>query len=325
MNTARQESKLIAPKMAITEESVRLPNRLLILPWGESSYDGGTHKLIVNEAAISRIKEAQAASNFDKLALDFNHNSIPGSESYSGEPVKVAAYGVLEIVPNVGIYLANLEWTEDGINAWRGRHYKDISPAVLPDDTGVVCFIHSAALCRNGRLPGLEAFNADFLKLKPKVKMDKYKQMVCKLLGLVDGSDDAAIDAAFEKASLAQPCKKDVDGKVKELEDKLETFSARFKQIEDSIGGIKKSLDDNARESVMASALAAGKIVPEDAKKLDTEALKLFCAGLPSVVPVGRRTPDGIREFSANIPNNPVVSDVCKNLGLTEDEFKKGE
>lgn len=132
MNTARQESKLIAPKMAITEESVRLPNRLLILPWGESSYDGGTHKLIVNEAAISRIKEAQAASNFDKLALDFNHNSIPGSESYSGEPVKVAAYGVLEIVPNVGIYLANLEWTEDGINAWRGRHYKDISPAVLP-------------------------------------------------------------------------------------------------------------------------------------------------------------------------------------------------
>ncbi len=322
MNSATNTKRIIAPKIAIAEGSDTLPSRLLILPWGESPYDGGTQKLIVNETSLSLIPQMQRASNFDKLALDFNHNSIPGSESYTGEPVKVAAYGVIEIVPTEGIYLANLEWTADGEKAWRGKYYKDISPAVLPDENGVVSFIHSAALCRNGRIPGLEAFNADFLKLKPKVNMDKYKQMVCRLLGVDVNTDDAAIEAAFQKA-VSQLGKENKD-KKDAIEKKLETFSAEFDALKKTVASIVDQHAQMLKDAILEAALKDGKVVPEDAKKLAPEALKTFCASLPSVVPTHRRTPEGLKEFSANPPSDPIVNGICATLGLTEDEYKKG-
>lgn len=323
MISAGQADKIAAPKFAIDGASENPPARLLILPWGESSYDGGTAKLVVDGRSLALIPEAQRNSNFDKLALDFNHNSIPGSESYTGEPVKVAAYGLLEIVPNDGIYLANLEWTADGEKAWRGGYYRDISPAVLSDRHGVVYFVHSAALCRNGRIPGLEVFSADFLKPKTKATMDKYKQMVCRLLGVAEDTDDATIESAFERA-VSEVGKKTDGGKNAETEKQLETFSARLDGISAAVDALSKRADEAARDALLSSALAEGKIVPESAKTLGLDALKTFCASLPCVVPLGRRTPEGIKEFSAKTPQNSAAAEVRNRLGLTEEEFEKG-
>lgn len=257
MISAGQADKIAAPKFAIDGASENPPARLLILPWGESSYDGGTAKLVVDGRSLVLIPEAQRNSNFDKLALDFNHNSIPGSESYTGEPVKVAAYGVLEIVPNDGIYLAKLEWTADGEKAWRGGYYRDISPAVLSDRHGVVYFVHSAALCRNGRIPGLEVFSADFLKPKTKATMDKYKQMVCRLLGVAEDTDDATIESAFERA-VSEVGKKTDGVKNAETEKQLETFSARLDGISAAVDALSKRADEAARALIRKIPNAAG-------------------------------------------------------------------
>ena len=259
MISAGQADKIAAPKFAIDGASENPPARLLILPWGESSYDGGTAKLVVDGRSLALIPEAQRNSNFDKLALDFNHNSIPGSESYTGEPVKVAAYGLLEIVPNDGIYLANLEWTADGEKAWRGGYYRDISPAVLSDRHGVVYFVHSAALCRNGRIPGLEVFAADFLKPKTKATMDKYKQMVCRLLGVAEDTDDATIESAFERA-VSEVGKKTDDIQKKQkpaAANKNARYGASVGQMERQQNKIKELLGSDSRADISRGAKMA--------------------------------------------------------------------
>ena len=153
--------------------------------------------------------------------------------------------------------------------------------------------------------------------------MDKYKQMVCRLLGVAEDTDDATIESAFERA-VSEVGKKTDGGKNAETEKQLETFSARLDGVIAAVDALSKRADEAARDALLSAALAEGKIVPESAKTLGLDALKTFCASLPCVVPLGRRTPEGIKEFSAKTPQNSAAAEVRNRLGLTEEEFEKG-
>jgi hypothetical protein len=136
------------------------PSRLKILPWGESATTRGP--VVVDDTAARALPAAQARVNMRRVALDFQHNTVPGTEAFAAaqEPRPVAAFGSVEIEPGVGVFLDRLEWTPAGAEAFAAGNYPDLSPAVVLDGARRVALVHSAALVRNGAIYGLHAFTA---------------------------------------------------------------------------------------------------------------------------------------------------------------------
>jgi len=142
-----------APQFDPAQGAKGLPERILILAWGE--HDTTKGKVICDDITMKQLTAYNAAQNWDRIALDFEHNSVPGSPTYQGEPVKVAGYGTLQLVAGEGIYLVMSSWTAEGREYAAGGHYGDLSPVVKVNDENEVIGLHSAALCRHGATPGL--------------------------------------------------------------------------------------------------------------------------------------------------------------------------
>ncbi|MGL6348629.1 MAG: phage protease [Aeromonas sp.] len=133
------------------------PTQLLVCPLGShDARDRGT--VLVDAVTLDGFAAAMAAARLGpRIALDFEHNTVPGTTAYGveAEPRRIAAWGVAVTTPQ-GLALAGLEWTPAGRTAWAEGLYQDISPAVIQDAaTGRVLALHSAALCRHGELEGL--------------------------------------------------------------------------------------------------------------------------------------------------------------------------
>jgi phage I-like protein len=109
-----------------------LPSRLLVVPWG--THDTAQGKVICNSATMELLPRVQVELKRDRVALDFQHNTVEGSKFYLGEPAKVAAFGNIECVPDEGVFLTNLEWTPEGKDIAPCGHYPDLSPTVIRDD-----------------------------------------------------------------------------------------------------------------------------------------------------------------------------------------------
>ena len=138
------------------DPAAALPSRIVMLPWGESETAQGPVVVGPKTLAAARLWDGLG---FGEVAIDFNHNTVPGHPSYQGEPAKIAAMSAVTVVEHVGLVFDAINWTPDGVA--NRAHYKDLSPAVKLDDSGEVIFCHSAALARNGAVHGLHLFSAD--------------------------------------------------------------------------------------------------------------------------------------------------------------------
>jgi phage I-like protein len=114
----------------------------------------------VNATTARELPANQARRKRDRVALDFQHNTVDGSQFYKGEPAKIAAFASLEIVEGEGIYLSNIEWTPDGKAFAADGHYPDLSPAIITNDKGEVMLVYSAGLARQGEIEGITLFSA---------------------------------------------------------------------------------------------------------------------------------------------------------------------
>jgi hypothetical protein len=125
------------------------------MPWGTTDTNKG--RLIVNETTVGVLAHNQAKAKFDRVAFDFQHNTVHGTPA--DEPLKVAGYGTPEVVPGEGIYLSSIEYTADGRESLLGGHYPDLSPTLRVNEGGEVIFMHSLAAVRQGEVDGLTLFN----------------------------------------------------------------------------------------------------------------------------------------------------------------------
>lgn len=148
---------LSAGSLDAAKVGAALPDRLLILPWGQ--HDLGKRGTALCDATTAALfSEAMRTLKFNgPVALDFNHNSLPGHAAYLAEkePRRKAAWGTPLVVPGEGIYLTALSWTPEGRDAFLGGHFQDISPVIFRDKANHVIAIHSAALCDHGEVDGL--------------------------------------------------------------------------------------------------------------------------------------------------------------------------
>jgi len=129
-----------------------LPKRMKVLNWGENPNARGIRVFVGDKLA-----QALCAPNYPwrKVALDFEHNTLPGTPAYaeSKEPRDVAGFCAVESVPGDGVYVVMSEWTKVGLE--KAQMYTDLSASPVMDKSGEVVAILSVALCKCGAVEGI--------------------------------------------------------------------------------------------------------------------------------------------------------------------------
>lgn len=149
---------------AATQEG--LPTTLKVLNWGKNKTTKGI--FTVDERTMKAFDETQAQMGWDKIALDYEHNTVPGSSTYkaSEEPRPVAAHLSCKVVPYEGLFCTVHDWTPGPTGGQlNAKNYADLSAsplAVKCGDENVVIGCHSVALTQHGATQGLEFLTSDF-------------------------------------------------------------------------------------------------------------------------------------------------------------------
>ncbi len=331
-----------APQFDPAKGAAGLPARILVLDWGDHATTKG--QVVCNATTMQELPAYNAAQNWDRIALDFEHNSVPGSPTYAGEPVKISGYGTLQLVAGEGIYLCMTSWTAEGRSFAAGGHYGDLSPVVKVNARNEVIGLHSVALCRHGATPGLV-----FLSAAPAVQheassqdnsaspMDPkaFQSALAKALGLPDTATaeeilsglTSKLGASVEAEKQLSTLKLEHD-KLKTLsatakvegDPDLKALSAQLKEQGDTLKALSTQYENSERGSVIAAAIRDGKQVPDMAKTMNLADLKTLCAQLPVTVPMDKRTPNLEALMLTTTPaTSAAVEAVSELTGVTAD------
>lgn len=343
---------LIAFKAPPLTQSKEPPKRLQLAKWGSNESTKG--KVVVNENTVKLLPQMQRLGGFDTVALDFNHNTVPGEPAYkeSKEPREVAANGKPVVIPGEGLFIDDLEWTPQGVKSFSEGHYKDLSPCVKLADDGTVVFMHSAALCRNGSIEGIHAFSA----IADPIAMN---EILLTLLGFTAGSTPSEKEinekaTAFAKnlavystsaeqitalstkldelgklVAKAAPAAGDNKGAAADPETakQLTALSTSITELTKKLEGLEKSGDQVQRNALIEKAIRAGKIVPHAAEDLPLKKLEDLLAELPGdQVPLEKRTREGLKTFSASgatSGSDASMKDVQRQLHVSDEDVAK--
>jgi len=302
-----------------------------IAPWGDVPNANGK-KMRVGAAFVKAFYNA--LHPWRHVALDFNHNTFPGSDEYkaTAEPRNVAAFGALEIRENDGVYFTPTRWVTPEEEAT--KNYEDLSPVLVPDANGDVIAVMSVGLVRNGAIPGItldpaNAFSAAFPAASTQTHnphMD-YKKALMEAYGIAakkaDGADltDDEIEAAVKAAKKK---KADDDAKAKEDADKeakakAEAEKKAKEKDKDGDGGADHKgeamgarMDALERGRAIDRARMEGRdigVLEKFADKLTPEELAAEIAKCPpGAVAFSPAVPEG----GKNTPSTETVSDARK-------------
>ena len=143
--------------VALSADASKLPKRIKILNWGENPNCHGK-RVFVGPMFAKCL--AAATYPYRKVALDFEHNTFPGTAAYkeSQEPRPVAGFGTVEAVEGKGVYLTMSAWTPEGER--NAVNFADVSAGAVTDKDGNVVAVASVALCRAGAVEGMDFVEA---------------------------------------------------------------------------------------------------------------------------------------------------------------------
>lgn len=317
----------------IGAEAEALPSRMKILSWGDNPNSRGL-RVHVGEKLVAAM--AAPTYPFDRVALDFEHNTVPGTAEWknSAEPRPVAAFAAVEAVPGDGVYLARIDWTREGREA--AHLYRDLSATPVLDEAGEVIAVASAALVRAGAVPGiafteappvpekiartLSALAADLPQpYEPKPKTPKnpitmdYRKALIEALGL---AEDAADEQIAEALAAALAAKKTED----------EAPEAAAENPEGGLAALSARVDAMEKQAILTEARMAGKAVALSADAvaaLTPEQLRETVEATPATVPLSARTPEAVRETPAKSDPSELALHVYGLCGMKPEEVEK--
>ncbi len=320
-----------APQFDPAKGPAGLPQRILVMPWGHNTTTQGP--VIVNEFTAAKLLAYNASQNWDRIPLDFEHSSVPGSATYQGEPVKLAGYGKLEVVKGEGIFLLMSSWTPDGTEYAAGGHYGDLSPVVKVNDQNEVIGLHSVALCRHGATTGLiflsATANTKTSTMDPK-KPQNADELMKALSEMLKLSADAtptdilmSLSATLQRSEPAAAAPGNEE--VKQLTTAISGLTTLVTQQGETLKLLTTNHEASERTAILSQAAAEGKAVPAMAKDLTIPQLKLLCAELPVTVPVGERKTDATLLLTSNPGSRvaPEITALDARMGVTEEDRKK--
>lgn len=259
----------------------KLPDRIKVLGWGRNESVYGP--VLFDEQAVSALNAGQRKLGHDRVALDYEHNTVPGSDEYqrTKEPREVAAFGTVEAIAGDGLYLKDLTWTPGG--QAHARNYEDLSLAPKLDKENRVVFVHSAALTRNGAVYDLSFFSAPNQTSNPVSPMPE--DIGPQLTALTQSITvlTARIDALEKRPDPGA---------------QLQTLNAGFTDLQKKVQAGLDAAQEAERGKVISLFAADGKaplgpdgkpIADEELRKLDLPTLRLLHANTPATVPLSAR------------------------------------
>lgn len=264
----------------------KLPDRIKVLGWGRNESVYGP--VLLDEQAVASLNANQRKLGHDRVALDYEHNTVPGSDEYARtkEPREVAAFGTVEPVAGDGLYLKDLTWTPGG--QAHARNYEDLSLAPKLDEENRVVFVHSAALTRNGAVYDLSFFNANC--------PDKHPTKQTPMAEQIDGIVPQLAALTTSVNTLAT--RLDALEKRPDASAQLATLNTGFTELQKQIKAGLDAAQDAEKGKVIALFAADGKvpmgadakpISDEDLRKLDLPTLRLLHANTAVTVPLSAR------------------------------------
>jgi phage I-like protein len=267
-----------------------LPRRLVVVPWGEhSARKRGVVK--VSQATLDGFAANQEAMRLDRVAIDFEHNTVPGTPAYEAgkEPREVAGYGTPMVVLGVGVVLDQIEWTPAGAKAIAGGHYQDLSPTAFRTEDGTVVGLHSVALCRHGELEGLTldaakaaasmlplfaALSAE-LSESPKpysIQNPAMKEALLKLLKLL-GLD---VSETMEEDAMVALMNGKADELAAKAAEKKPEEEAKPDAMSAELASVRAELDTVRKERLLDQARIEGKVIPLSAESIKVTPLSVL-------------------------------------------------
>jgi len=307
------------------DASAKLPKRLQFCKWGKNETVKGS--FMVSGTAEAFAAEQKRLGK-ERIALDFEHNTLPGTNAYkdSKEPREVSAYGSPVLIPGEGVFLEDIVWTPTGIA--KALNYEDISPAPYLDDDHQLVGMHSGALVRNGAVHDLHFFTADGEGLMANDKSTNdpsttdYSTKTPEK-STMNEEEKAAFTALQEQvASLVEMMKAKDD-------DKAEAMSADATQVvalSTGMTALSTKVESMQRDALVESATRDGKVIPfsaEDMETLPVETLRGMIKKLPVTVPLSSET--GTRKAVETGNVDTALAAVAKVTGFSVEQLKSGE
>jgi phage I-like protein len=292
----------------------------------------------VGEKTLACLSANQRRLGFDRIALDYEHNTVPGSAEYkrTQEPRPIAAHGMLSVVRGEGLYLEDAAWTPDGPKA--AANYPDVSPTPMLDpDTHEVVFVHSVALTRAGAGDGLRFPMLSIeVNTQGDTRMDpKLKALLCRLLKKPEDSKDDDIASALENLGLTVSTLSaaDLPGKLTLLSTTLDgqktaiqTMTSQVQALDASLKTLSADMTRVRKSILVRDAVALGKQIPLDAagiESMEIATLSTLLDKLPDgVVPLAARTPRAPQEPGA-AGDQAALDKVARLCGMDPEQVRK--
>lgn len=321
-------------EIALSADAAKLPHRIKILNWGDNP---NCHGKRVNVGPLFAKCLAAATYPYRKVALDFEHNTFPGTAAYkeSSEPRPVAGFGTVEVVEGNGVYLTMSAWTPDGEKM--AVNFADVSAGAVTDKDGNVVAVASVALCRAGAVDGMDFVEAPLSggvssalsgiinnSEKQKGQAMDFKALLIKSLGLGDDATDEAIQAALEKAIKKEPVNKEEQQAAMSAAVKAAVAEA-VKPIQEQVAALSASAVAHEKQDLIAAAAREGKVIALSADalaKISVEDLQATIAKTAVTVPLNAQTPKNMKEKTGEGEVSEEFRQIALNCGVSPDIFK---
>ncbi|MDA3873228.1 MAG: hypothetical protein PF795_04645 [Kiritimatiellae bacterium] len=287
------------------EKGDKLPKRLKLFKWGSNPTQKGPVHVGGTPETFSAWQGKAART---RIAIDFEHNTVPGSPEYlaTKEPRSVAAYATPVLLAGDGLYLEDIAWTPAGIAD--ALNYEDLSPAPVLDKNRNLIGLHSSALTRAGATENLHFFNAELPAPISQPEME-HPNMEAELKEMLDGIMKR-LDA-LEAAKPAEAGVEPLTGDLEKLRGTVEALNARQLQSE--------------RQAIVDRAGMEGKVIPLSAEvlaKTSPEFLSAMVEKLPvSQVPTSRKSGQPIPADVETLSNTS-FDEVAKRSGYTVEQLQ---
>ena len=329
--------------VALSADAAKLPRRIKILNWGDNP---NCHGRRVNVGPLFAKCLSSAVYPYRQVALDFEHNTFPGTAAYkeSREPRPVAGFGAIEVAEGKGVYLTMSSWTPEGEKM--AVNYADVSAGAVTDKDGNVVAVASVALCRAGAVDGMDFVEAPLSGgvssalsgiinqdggMKPASPKQKgtamdFKALLIKSLGLGDDATDEAIQAALAKALERKPDENQEARQAAMSEAVKAAVAEAVKPIKEQVAALSAAAVAHAKRDLIAEAAREGKVVALSADalaKLSVEDLKATIAKTAVTVPLSAKTPATVKETApcGEVPEE--FKKIAMNCGVSPEIFKK--
>jgi phage I-like protein len=299
----------------------------------------------VDTSTLAGFAERQRVKGWETVAIDFEHETVPGVGAASAEPKRVAGYGTPVVREGVGIFLTDIQWTAAGREF--ACNYTDRSPVVTLGADGRVEGVQSVALCRQGAIYGLSFFSAadgaaNTGNQTQKIGMNR--DAILKLLGLPAEATDADVDAKVKALLDAQAAEAGavemgavemgagevvaVPGKEVKAMSAGAGAGASGRALSEFEAKVEQRLKAVELAGVKAFAAVTGRVIPSqvlpgaDGKGgLELAALRALVEALPVSMPLTAHA--ALSAGGGVVALSAAEAEVVKMLGVSEADYRK--